>query len=390
MESNKRIYKQVVDKFATTLADQFRIDNKNPDLDYVIAYCESARDGFLPKTRLKIDTIEAEVLKEYNALEHPIGRIDPLHILMRNLFNAVTLALANRLSLESIIPLEGEPLSFDDNRVLRQIDLMFYIVKYSQDPKMLQAVEERYEDIRYAIDQVVKNIQDSDYRLFCIDCGSFKSEHDQQGLPYTITNDYMYVSFELIQRHMIRYNEVIAAYNKNKAAMLNQQLDTVTYELLNIRKASSVPNEAIFRREAFRPDAFIQMLVDYSIAHTNDNLKILLYQFYGKIIEKILEIKYPEEYVRLQSAVAPLVQSYTDRIQPPIEVHYIIMYLNELKGLGVNIDIIYDIIMKDLEQCIVTKVDEIKGNLQELKGYKVEAKYIIDNNNILSTVFDVK
>lgn len=90
------------------------------------------------------------------------------------------------------------------------------------------------------------------------------------------------------------------------------------------------------------------------------------------------------------SAVTPLIQSYTDRIQPPIEVHYIIMYLNELKGLGVNIDIIYDIIMKDLEQCILTKVDEIKGNLQELKGYKVEAKYIIDNNNILSTTFDIK
>ena len=390
MESNKRIYKQVVDKFATTLAKQFTIDNKNPDLNYVIAYCESARDGFLPKTSLKIDTIEAEVLKEYNTLEHPIGCVDPLCVLMRNLFNAVTLALANRLSLESIIPLEGEPLSFDDNRVLRQIDLMFYIVKYSQDPKLLKAVEERYEDIRYAIDQVVKNIQDSDYRLFYVDCGGFKSEHDQQGLPYTITNDYMYVSFELIQRHMIKYNEVIAAYNKNKAAMLNQQLDTVTYELLNIRRASSVPNEAIFRREAFRPNAFIQMLVDYSIAHTNDNLKILLYQFYGKIIEKILEVKYPEEYVRLQFAVAPLVQSYTDRIQPPIEVHYIIMYLNELKELGVNIDIIYDIIMKDLEQCILTKVDEIKGNLQELKGYKVEAKYIIDNNNILSTTFDIK
>lgn len=390
MESNKRIYKQVVDKFATTLADQFKIGNKNPDLSYIIAYCESARDGFLPKTRLKIDTIEAEVLKEYNTLKHPLGRVDSLHILMRNLFNAVALALANRLSLESIMPLEGEPLSFDDNRVLRQIDLMFYIVKYSQDPKMLQAIEEHYEDIRYAIDQVVKNIQDSDYRLFYVNCGSFKSEHDQQGLPYTITNDYMYVSFELIQRHMIRYNEVIAAYNKNKAAMLNQQLDTVTYELLNIRRVSSVPNEAIFRREAFRPDAFIQMLVDYSIAHTNDNLKILLYQFYGKIIEKILEVKYPEEYVRLQSAVAPLVQSYTDRIQPPIEVHYIIMYLNELKGLGVDIDIIYDIIMKDLEQCILTKVDEIKGNLQELKGYKVEAKYIIDNNNILSTTFDIK
>ena len=246
MESNKRIYKQVVDKFATTLAKQFTIDNKNPDLNYVIAYCESARDGFLPKTSLKIDTIEAEVLKEYNTLEHPIGCVDPLCVLMRNLFNAVTLALANRLSLESIIPLEGEPLSFDDNRVLRQIDLMFYIVKYSQDPKLLKAVEERYEDIRYAIDQVVKNIQDSDYRLFYVDCGGFKSEHDQQGLPYTITNDYMYVSFELIQRHMIKYNEVIAAYNKNKAAMLNQQLDTVTYELLNIRRASSVPNEAIF------------------------------------------------------------------------------------------------------------------------------------------------
>lgn len=390
MESNKRIYKQVVDKFATTLADQFKIDNKNPDLSYIIAYCESARDGFLPKSRLKIDIIEAEVLKEYNTLEHPLGRVDPLCVLMRNLFNAVTLALANRLSLESIIPLEGEPLSFDDNRVLRQIDLMFYTVKYSQDPKMLQAVEERYDDIRYAIDQVVKNIQDSDYRLFYVDCGSFKSEHDQQGLPYTITNDYMYVSFELIQRHMIKYNEVIAAYNKNKAAMLNQQLDTVTYELLNIRRVSSVPNEAIFRREAFRPDAFIQMLVDYSIAHTNDNLKIILCQFYGKIIEKILEVKYPEEHVRLQSAVAPLVQSYTDRIQPPIEVHYIIMYLNELKELGVNIDIIYDIIMKDLEQCILTKVDEIKGNLQELRGYKVEAKYIIDNNNILSTTFDIK
>lgn len=390
MESNKRIYKQVVDKFATTLAKQFTIDNKNPDLSYVIAYCESARDGFLPKSRLKIDTIEAEALKEYNTLEHPIGRVDPLCVLMRNLFNAVTLALANRLSLESIIPLEGEPLSFDDNRVLRHIDLMFYIVKYSQDPKLLKAAEKRYEDIRYAIDQVVKNIQDSDYRLFYVDCGGFKSEHDQQGLPYTITNDYMYVSFELIQRHMIKYNEVIAAYNKNKAAMLNQQLDTITYELLNIRRVSSVPNEAIFRREAFRPNAFIQMLVDYSIAHTNDNLKILLYQFYGKIIEKILEIKYPEEYARLQSAVAPLVQSYTDRIQPPIEVHYIIMYLNELKGLGVDIDIIYDIIMKDLEQCILTKVDEIKGNLQELKGYKVEAKYIIDNNNILSTTFDIK
>lgn len=390
MESNKRIYQQIVDKFATTLAKQFTIDNKNPDLNYVIAYCESARDGFLLKTSLKIDTIEAEVLKEYNTLEHPLGRVDPLCVLMRNLFNAVALALANRLSLESIIPLEDEPLSFDDNRVLRHIDLMFYIVKYSQDSKLLKAVEECYEDIRYAIDQVVKNIQDSDYRLFYIDCGSFKSEHDQQGLPYTITNDYMYVSFELIQRHMIKYNEVIAAYNKNKAAMLNQQLDTVTYELLNIRRASSIPNEAIFRREAFRPNAFIQMLVDYSIAHTNDNLKILLYQFYGKIIEKILEVKYPQEYTRLQSAVAPLVQSYTDRIQPPIEVHYIIMCLNELKGLGVNIDIIYDIIMKDLEQCILTKVDEIKGNLQELKGYKVEAKYIIDNNNILSTTFDIK
>lgn len=390
MESNKRIYQQIVDKFATTLADQFRIDNKNPDLSYIIAYCESARDGFLPKSRLKIDTIEAEVLKEYNTLEHPIGRIDPLCVLMRNLFNAVTLALANKLSLESVIELEDEPLSFDDNRVLRHIDLMFYTVKYAQDPKMLQAVEEHYDDIRYAIRQVVMNIRESNYSLFYTDYSGHESKYNQQGLPYAVNNEYMYVSFELIQRHMIKYNEVIAVYNKNKAAMLNQQLDTVTYELLNIRRASSVPNEAIFRREAFRPDAFIQMLVDYSIAHTNDNLKILLYQFYGKIIEKILEVKYPEEHARLQSAVAPLVQSYTDRIQPPIEVHYIIMYLNELKGLGVNIDIIYDIIMKDLEQCILTKVDEIKGNLQELKGYKVEAKYIIDNNNILSTTFDMK
>ena len=390
MESNKRIYQQIVDKFATTLAKQFTIDNKNPDLDYVIAYCESARDGFLPKTRLKIDTIEAEVLKEYNTLEHPLGRVDPLHILMRNLFNAVTLALANRLSLESIIPLEDEPLSFDDNRVLRHIDLMFYTVKYSQDPKMLQAVEERYDDIRYAIRQVVMNIRESNYSLFYTDYSGHESKYNQQGLPYAVNNEYMYVSFELIQRHMIKYNEVIATFNKNRAAVLDQQLATTAYELLNARNISNVPNEAIFRREAFKPEAYVQLLVSYAIAHTNDNLKIILCQFYGKVIEKILEIKYPEEHARLMSAVAPLVQSYTDRIQPPIEVHYIIMYLNELKGLGVDIDIIYDIIMKDLEQCILTKVDEIKGNLQELKGYKVEAKYIIDNNNILSTTFDIK
>ena len=229
MESNKRIYKQVVDKFATTLADQFKIDNKNPDLNYVIAYCESARDGFLPKTRLKIDTIEAEVLKEYNTLEHPLGRVDPLCVLMRNLFNAVTLALANRLSLESIISLEDEPLSFDDNRVLRHIDLMFYIVKYSQDPKMLQAVEERYDDIRYAIRQVVMNIRESNYSLFYTDYSGHESKYNQQGLPYAVNNEYMYVSFELIQRHMIKYNEVIVTFNKNRAAVLDQQLATTAY-----------------------------------------------------------------------------------------------------------------------------------------------------------------
>lgn len=73
-----------------------------------------------------------------------------------------------------------------------------------------------------------------------------------------------------------------------------------------------------------------------------------------------------------------------------MEINYIIMYINELKTLGVNIDIIYEIAMKDLELCILTKVDKIKGKYQDLKGYKVEARYIIDDNNILTTTFDVE
>lgn len=390
MEYNKRIYQQVVDKFATTLADQFRIDNKNPDLSYIIAYCESARDGFLPKSRLKIDTIEAEVLKEYNTLEHPIGRIDPLYILIHNFFNAVAIALANRLSLESVIELEDEPLVFNDNEVIRQIDLLFHVVKNTQDPERLKTIEEIYNDIRYAIQQVVKNIQDNNYTLFYTDFIHHKSKHEYRGIPYVVTRKHIFISHELILRHMIRYHDVIVAFNRNKAAMIDHQLDTVAYELLNLRRISSIPNEAIFRREAFRPEVFIQTLVSYSIADATKSLKVKLCQFYGKIVEKILEVKYPQEYGRLQAAVVPLVEAYTSRVEPPMKINYIIMYINELKTLGVNIDIIYDIVMKDLELCILTKIDKIKGEYQDLKGYKVEAKYIIDNNNILSTTFDIK
>ena len=390
MESNKQIYQQILDKFATTLANQFKIDNKNPDLDYIIAYCESDKDGFIPKAKLKIEDIESEVLKLFNNLEFTIARIEAVYALTHNLFNTVAIALANRLSLESVIELEDEPLVFNDNEVIRQIDLLFHIVKNIQDPEMLKTVEEIYSDIRYAIQQVVKNIQDENYALFYTDFTHHKSKHEYRGIPYVVTKEYMFISHELILRHMIRYHEVIRAFNRNKAAMIDHKLGTVDYELLNLRRISSTPNEAIFRREAFRPEVFIQTLVSYSIADATKNLKAKLCQFYNEVIEKILEVKYPEEYARLQAAVAPLVEAYTSRVEPPMEINYIIMYLNELKTLGVNIDIIYEIAMKDLELCILTKVDKIKGKYQELRGYKVEARYIIDDNNILSTVFDVE
>lgn len=390
MQSNKQIYQQIVDKFATTLSSQFQIENKEPNLDYFIAYCESTRDGFLPKSKLQIEDIESEVLKPFNDLEHTIERTEAIYVLIHNFFNAVAIVLANRLSLESVIELEDEPLVFNDNEVIRQIDLMFHVVKNTQDPERLKAVEEIYNDIRYAIQQVVKNIQDNNYTLFYTDFIHHKSKHEYRGIPYVVTRKHIFISHELILRHMIRYHDVIVAFNRNKAAMIDHQLDTVAYELLNLRRISSIPNEAIFRREAFRPEVFIQTLVSYSIADATKSLKVKLCQFYGKIIEKILEVKYPQEYARLQAAVAPLVEAYTSRVEPPMKVNYIIMYINELKTLGVNIDIIYDIVMKDLELCILTKVDKIKGEYQELKGYKVEAKYIIDNNNILSTVFDVK
>lgn len=390
MESNKQIYQQILDKFATTLANQFKIDNNNPDLDYIIAYCESDKDGFIPKAKLKIEDIESEVLKLFNNLEYTIARIEVVYALTHNLFNAVAIALANRLSLESVIELEDEPLVFNDNEVIRQIDLLFHIVKNSQDPELLKTVEEIYSDIRYAIQQVVKNIQDENYTLFYIDFTHHESEHEYRGIPYVVTREHMFISHELILRHMIRYHEVIRAFNRNKAAMIDHKLDTVAYELLNLRRISSTPNEAIFRRESFRPEVFIQTLVSYAIADATKNLKAKLCQFYNEAIEKILEVKYPEEYARLTSVVEPLKLSYTSRVEPPMKVSYIIMYINELKTLGVNIDIIYEIAMKDLELCILTKVDKIKGKYQELRGYKVEARYIIDDNNILSTVFDVE
>lgn len=390
MESNKQIYQQILDKFATTLANQFKIDNKNPDLDYIIAYCESDKDGFIPKAKLKIEDIESEVLKLFNNLEFTIARIEAVYALTHNLFNAVAIALANRLSLESVIELEDEPLVFNDNEVIRQIDLLFHIVKNSQDPELLKTVEEIYSDIRYAIQQVVKNTQDENYTLFYIDFIHHKSEHEYRGIPYVVTREHMFISHELILRHIIRYHEVIRTFNRNKAAMIDHKLGTVDYELLNLRRISSTPNEAIFRREAFKPEVFIQTLVSYSIADATKNLKAKLCQFYNEVIEKILEVKYPEEYARLTSIVEPLKLAYTSRVEPPMKVSYIIMYINELKTLGVNIDIIYEIAMKDLELCILTKVDKIKGKYQELRGYKVEAKYIIDDNNILSTVFDVE
>lgn len=390
MESNKRIYQQIVDKFATTLSSQFQIENKEPNLDYFIAYCESNRDGFLPKVKLQIEDIESEVLKPFNDLEHTIERTEAIYVLIHNFFNAVAIALANRLSLESVIELEDEPLVFNDNEVIRQIDLLFHIVKNSQDLELLKTVEEIYSDIRYVIQQVVKNIQDENYSLFYIDFIHHESKHEYRGIPYVVTREHMFISHELILRHIIRYHEVIRAFNRNKAAMIDHKLGTVDYELLNLRRISSTSNEAIFRREAFKPEVFIQTLVSYSIADATKNLKAKLSQFYGKIIEKILEVKYPEEYARLQAAVAPLVEAYTSRVEPPMEINYIIMYLNELKTLGVNIDIIYEIAMKDLELCILTKVDKIKGKYQNLKGYKVEARYIVDDNNILSIVFDVE
>ena len=390
MQSNKQIYQQIVDKFATTLSSQFQIENKEPNLDYIIAYCESNRDGFLPKSKLQIEDIESEVLKPFNDLEHTIERTEAIYVLIHNFFNAVAIALANRLSLESVIELEDEPLVFNDNEVIRQIDLLFHVVKNTQDPELLKTVEVIYNDIRYAIQQVVKNIQDNNYTLFYTDFTHHESKHEYRGIPYVVTSEYMFISYELILRHIIRYHEVIRVFNRNKAAMIDHKLGTVDYELLNLRRISSTPNEAIFRREAFRPEVFIQTLVSYSIADATKNLKAKLCQFYNEVIEKILEVKYPEEYARLQAAVAPLVEAYTSRVEPPMKVSYIIMYINELKTLGVNIDIIYEIAMKDLELCILTKVDKIKGKYQDLKGYKVEAKYIIDDNNILSTVFDVE
>lgn len=390
MQSNKQIYQQIVDKFATTLSSQFQIENKEPNLDYFIAYCESNRDGFLPKSKLQIENIESEVLKPFNDLEHTIERTEAIYILIHNFFNTVAIALANRLSLESVIELEDEPLVFNDNEVIRQIDLLFHIVKNSQDPELLKTVEEIYSDIRYAIQQVVKNIQDENYTLFYTDFTRHKSEHEYRGIPYVVTREHMFISHELILRHIIRYHEVIRTFNRNKAAMIDHKLGTVDYELLNLRRISNTPNEAIFRREAFKPEVFIQTLVSYSIADATKNLKAKLCQFYNEVIEKILEVKYPEEYARLQAAVAPLVEAYTSRVEPPMKVSYIIMYINELKTLGVNIDIIYEIAMKDLELCILTKVDKIKGKYQDLRGYKVEARYIIDDNNILSTVFDVE
>ena len=390
MESNKQIYQQIVDKFATTLSDQFRIDNKNPDLDYIIQYTEGNQGSFVFKSNLDIEETESEVLIPYMATEQSIRHSDAIFVLIRNFFNAVAIALANRLSLESVIELEDEPLVFNDNEVIRQIDLLFHIVKNTQDPEVLKTVEEIYNDIRYAIQQVVKNIQDENYTLFYTDFTRHKSEHEYRGIPYVVTREHMFISHELILRHIIRYHEVIRTFNRNKAAMIDHKLGTVDYELLNLRRISSTPNEAIFRREAFRPEVFIQTLVSYVIADATKNLKAKLCQFYNEVIEKILEVKYPEEYARLTSIVEPLKLSYTSRVEPPMKVSYIIMYINELKTLGVNIDIIYEIATKDLELCILTKVDKIKGKYQELRGYKVEARYIVDDNNILSTVFDVE